>query len=168
MGEIILIKEIANYKGYYASDDGIIYSDKSGELRELKPWVDSRGHYLIVGLSKNGVVDKKLVHRIIAETFIPNPNNYPEVNHLNYSTQDNRIENLEWCTGLQNKRHALKKYSPVRNYRECKLYYKGEYINDFKSICAAARYADENFGASYTGLIRNLKSKQAEIIKIDE
>lgn len=104
-----MIKEIANYKGYYASDDGIIYSDKSGELRELKPWVDSRGRYLIIGLSENGVVDKKLVHRIIAETFIPNPNNYPEVNHLNYSTQDNRIENLEWCTGLQNIHHALKK-----------------------------------------------------------
>ena len=163
-----MIKEIADYKGYYVSDDGIIYSDKSGELKALHPWADSRGLYLMVQFSENNITYKKLVHRLIAETFIPNPNNYPEVNHINYNTQDNRVENLEWCTRLYNVHHMLQKYSPVRNYRECKLFYKDEYINDFRSVCEAARYANKNFGASYTGLIRNLKSKQAEIIKINE
>lgn len=48
------------------------------------------------------------LHRIIAETFVPNPNNYPEVNHKDGNKKNNRADNLEWCSRKQNMRHAVK------------------------------------------------------------
>lgn len=50
---------------------------------------------------------KNHIHRLIAETWIPNPNNYPQVNHMNGNKHDNRVDNLEWCTALHNVRHSF-------------------------------------------------------------
>lgn len=135
-------------------------------MHELKPWLDRRGRYYLIKLSKNGVQYHKIVHRLVAETFIPNPDNLPEVNHINYDTHDNRAENLEWCTRIYNLRHSFLKHSPIRNFCKCKLYYNSKYIDDFQSMSAACRYANEKFGASKSGLMRNLKSKGATIVKI--
>jgi len=62
-------------------------------------------NYMIVNLKKNNKQHLMLVHRLIAEAFISNPENYETVNHINGNHKDNRIENLEWCSGLQNTRH---------------------------------------------------------------
>lgn len=63
------------------------------------------------GYSQIGVHHAKqvAVHRLVAETFIPNPNNLPQVNHKNFNRADNRVENLEWCTNGENTLHAMYK-----------------------------------------------------------
>lgn len=66
---------------------------------------DQKG-YLHVTLCKNGVQKTHLVHRLVAETFIPNPGNLPQVNHINEVKSDNRVENLEWVTCRENVNHG--------------------------------------------------------------
>lgn len=74
--------------------------------RILKPKKDKNG-YLLVGLSKNGATLK--VHRLVANAFIPNPNNYPCINHIDENKENNSVENLEWCTIEYNNRYGTAK-----------------------------------------------------------
>ena len=67
----------------------------------LSPAKDTDG-YLKVGLSYNGKCKKCLIHRLAAQAFIPNPDNLPEVNHLDEDKTNNRVDNLEWCTAKYN------------------------------------------------------------------
>ena len=97
-----MIVELKDYPGYYVDDSGRIYSRKSGKLEEKKQFVKTHG-YLYVTLYRG---DKKYyprVHRLIAEAFIPNPSNLPEVNHKDEDKTNNRVSNLEWCTSSYNK-----------------------------------------------------------------
>lgn len=71
-------------------------------MRTKKNWAG----YVTVCLSKNGKKHSKSVHRLVAAAFIPNPESKEEVNHINGKRDDNRVENLEWCTRSENERHA--------------------------------------------------------------
>lgn len=84
------------------STNGRVLSYKSGKQYELKPSDNGRG-YLTVSI---GLRHPKYVHRLVAETFIPNPYGYPEVNHIDGDKQNNHVSNLEWCTSHRNKMHA--------------------------------------------------------------
>lgn len=58
--------------------------------------------YPIISLSKNGKLKTKTIHRLVAETFIPNPNNYKVINHIDCDKTNNNVNNLEWCTQKHN------------------------------------------------------------------
>jgi len=75
--------------------------------RILKPFIDTRG-YISVGLTVDNKTKFKRVHRMLAEAFISNPNNYPVINHKNGDKTDYRLDNLEWCTQKYNSIHAVK------------------------------------------------------------
>lgn len=89
---------------YYVHDDGVVFNAKT--LRFIKP--QSNGNYYKVTLSIQGKEKQFLVHRLVAKAFIPNPENKPEVNHINGDKFDNRAENLEWVTASENQIHSVK------------------------------------------------------------
>jgi len=115
-------EDVPGYEGIYiASPTGIVKSVdrvvetpyKKGMTRrrklkgiQLKANINSSGYASIV-LQNNGARESTFIHRVIAKTFIPNPDNKKCVNHKNGNKLDNRVENLEWCTYAENHDHAL-------------------------------------------------------------
>lgn len=94
------MKEIKNYEGYYSiTEDGEVYSDRRGKY--LKQYQTPKG-YKTVHLSVGNCSKGFQVHRLVAEAFIPNPNNYPQVNHKDENPSNNHVSNLEWVTAEEN------------------------------------------------------------------
>jgi len=75
---------------------------------KILKWMYNVHGYLVVELRNNGDRKGGFSHRLIAQAFIPNPENKPEINHINGIKDDNRIENLEWCTKLENIQHSCR------------------------------------------------------------
>lgn len=92
---------VKGYEKYVVSNLGKV---KQNEI-EVKTYQDKRG-YVRVSLN-NGKANTCLVHRLVAEAFIPNPENKPEVNHIDGNKQNNCISNLEWVTRGENVRHSI-------------------------------------------------------------
>lgn len=94
-------KDVKDYEGIYlASNMGNVKRNNRVIKKQL------RNGYHKLTLCDNGSKNQKLVHRIIAETFIPNPGNKSEVNHINGIRTDNRVVNLEWATRKENAQHS--------------------------------------------------------------
>lgn len=94
-------KPIKGYEGLYSiSNLGNVYSHYHNRL--LKPNKNRSGNYVGVILSKQGKQKRFQIHRLVAQAFVPNPYNLPIVNHKNEIQNDNRADNLEWCTHQYN------------------------------------------------------------------
>ena len=113
--EIEIWKLIQGYEGLYeVSNIGRVKSFQKNNSNKSKtdftiinPFIQKKGYFRI-SLSKNSCRKKYLIHRLVAQAFIPNPNNLPQVNHKNNDKSNNKIENLEWMTNLDNTKHAWK------------------------------------------------------------
>lgn len=147
----VLVKPVPGYEGLYeVSSDGRVWSlnyHRQGIRKELKGKLDKNGYHE-VGLRKDGKKISYRAHRLIALTFIPNPDNMPQVNHKDAIKTNNSIDNLEWCTCLENIQHSwdmgLRKFTrrntiarvrKPRVVREANMigrYQKGEYNNATK------------------------------------
>ena len=99
-----MVKDIQGYENLYTIDDkGNVFSFRSN--RYLK-WHDDGSGYQYVQLFKNGKRKCKKVHRLVAEHFLKNPDNLPQVNHKNENKKNNSVDNLEWCTANYNNNYG--------------------------------------------------------------
>ena len=126
-------KAIAGYEGLYeVSDLGRVKSLKHGKVRILNPRKDTSG-YLQVGIRKYCQRKFLLVHRLVADAFIPNPNNLETVNHKDEVKTNNVASNLEWMSRGDNKRYSANK--SVQMFDKSTL----ELLATFPSITEAER-----------------------------
>lgn len=149
-------RKIENYEDYEVSSFGRVrritpyignnsFRNKTGIPKILNKTKDTSGYYQ-VRLANDEGSKLKLVHRLVAQAFIPNPENKPQVNHINCNKIDNMVENLEWCSQLENMRHAHKnglttyKYATDKTSKKTAQYdLNGNLINIFKSTGEAGR-----------------------------
>lgn len=150
-------KDIVGYEGrYQVSNLGMVRSldayvkHSSGGNRFRKGRVlkqtNDKGNYKIVGLHKNGVKKCK-VHRLVAQAFIPNPNNYPMINHKDENPSNNRVDNLEYCDCKYNNNYGrhieriIKKNinNPLKSKPVLQYTKDGEFIKEYPSIAEAER-----------------------------
>lgn len=135
-------KAIVGYEGLYeVSDQGRVKSLRCGKEKLLKPRKVTGG-YLQVTLCKEGRGKEMLVHRLVAEAFIPNPNNLETVNHKDEMKTNNAVSNLEWMSpeencnwGTRNKRIAEAKSNSVQMFDKS----TGELLATFPSTMEAER-----------------------------
>lgn len=154
---MINIKEIESAKGYFVGEDGSVY-------RKLKPQKLSNG-YMDTSLGRER--KHNMVHRLVAQTFLPKIEGKNVVNHKNGIRDDNRVENLEWCTTSENLNHSYKNTdnSPIKNFTECDLLLEGEIIGSFKTIKSAIDFAVNNFDVKRT-MLQKHKSHNGLQIKV--
>lgn len=115
-------KDIVGYEGLYqVSSLGRFKSFHKKKTREnggfLNPYKQSKG-YQFIDLRKEGKMSRCLAHRIVAITFIPNPDSLPQVNHKDSDKTNIKADNLEWVTNLQNLYHAINNGRPPGRKRK--------------------------------------------------
>lgn len=105
------MKQIPFAKDYYLDEDGNIYSCKRGwNKKKLSPSIDYRagGYYRLKIIMDSGDKVSMFIHRLVALTYLPNPENKEEVNHIDGDKLNNKLSNLEWVTKKENMLHAHK------------------------------------------------------------
>jgi len=116
------LKQIPSYP-YQIRSDGAVFNSKG---RQLKP-DKKRGYHSVTIRNKNGRISKQ-VHRLVAQSFIPNPENKPQVNHIDEVKHNNNMYNLEWCTMAENHRHSGKlnrfNVEVIRAFLKCDIEHK--------------------------------------------
>ncbi len=151
-------KSITNFPNYKVSNLGRVKSidrfviDKNGLTKfhkgRLLSLRNNPSGYKFVSLWKDNIEHSITVHRLVAQVFIPNPNNYPFINHKNKDRHCNNVDNLEWCTQEYNNVHG--KGSKIRCF-----HLSSKFTKDYNSIHEASRDLD----IPYTTIAYNISGK---------
>ena len=137
-----MIKKIKDCPHYGITDDGKVFSLYS--KRRIFPFLNDTG-YLRVDLKENGEKKIKFVHRLVAEAFIPNPNGFPVINHIDEIKTNNNMNNLEWCTVKYNNHYGanpnvnnIKKAQEACKKRVVQMLLDGTVVKEYESLKEAA------------------------------
>lgn len=166
----IIWKDVDNYEGVYEiSNTAVIRRKDNHQIK--KQHVDNLGYYA-VSLWKDGAGQTVRVHRILAKAFIPNPNNYPCINHKDEDMSNNSLENLEWCTKKYNNCYGTKIQRQNKKKNRAILQYSlsGDLLKEYESesiaasVCgiSQARISNSalNGGIPYKGYIWRFKEER--------
>lgn len=141
-------KDIKGYEGLYqVSNLGKIKTVKGNKTRKLQ--YDNQGYAHIL-LCKNNTPKRYKVHRLVAEAFIQNPNNYPFVNHKDEIKSNNNVDNLEWCNAKYNANYGMTQIKRINTFKKQKTKpftkrkviqydYEQNFIKEWQSINEASR-----------------------------
>lgn len=141
-------KDISGFEGLYqVSNLGRIKSTfregtKGGIIKQFVI-----NHYLKVNLHKQGKSHFIYTHRLVALAFVPNPENKPQINHINGRKHDNRSVNLEWVTSAENLEHALN--TGLRKTKKVGQYKNGELIATYRSCHYASKQTNVQYHTIY-------------------
>ena len=150
--------EVSNIGRVRSVSRWIHYISKYG--KPYKIWMEGRiltlkisNGYCLAHLSHHGIAKHKTIHRIVAEAFIQNPDNLPEVNHKDENPKNNCVENLEWCTTVYNIRYgtAIERRSSCIRKPIAKYTKSGEFVASYISATEASKLLGK--GRKGTGLI---------------
>lgn len=144
-------KDIEGYEGLYqVSNEGRVRSLRTNKIMKLMIWHG----YAYVNFTINNVVNHKSVHRLVAEAFIQNPENKPNVDHINTIKTDNRVENLRWVTQSENNRNPITLIRMIKGHlhegKKVYQYKDGELVGEYHSI----REAERKTGCKNTNILR--------------
>ena len=154
-----LARKVNNGKGIYTRQERVM----TGEI-------DKYGYHQVC-LRINGKGKKYKVHRLVAEAFIPNPNNLPEINHKDENKLNNNVDNLEWCTPKYNinygtARQRMVETMPKRTVLQYSL--DGEFIAEHESINAAARAINGRTGNIYNCCVGQYTKTQGYVFEFKD
>lgn len=136
----------ALYREWYSGLNNCIFKKKDECIISER---DAKGYRAVI-LTKNGIPKSFTVHRLLAIHFIKNPENKPQVNHINGIKTDNRIENLEWCTESENQQHAIKMGLKVHEKRQFHSQARKVKCDTFDLVFGCIRDAGDALGIDYT------------------
>lgn len=137
-------KRVDGFPRYEVTTDGDVFNDKGRRLKQEK----TRNGYMRVSLSNDEVTHKRMsVHRLVAEAFIANPDNLPQVDHINENKTDNNVNNLRWFTPLDNLLHSrvIEKASEAK-FRKVRCITTGKVYNSIKE-------AVEELGLQHSNIV---------------
>ena len=161
------MKLIKNFENYAIYPNGTVINVATGHVKKPTSNHAGRGYYY-VDLYNKGQKQRFYIHRLVAMNYINNPQNKPFVNHIDGNSANNVVENLEWCTPLENVEHAVKRLHTMNGYdlhnSRTKKSIIGTYIINGKTtqVYNSIREAERDTGIFSSNIVANLKGRQSE------
>ena len=167
MMQKVIWRPIKGYEGLYEiSNLGKIKSNfRQGSTTDFLKISNNGNGYMMVRLCKNGKAKKYYLHRLLAQTFIDNPEDKPQVNHINENRSDNRLENLEWVTQKENNNHGNHNLNAAISKRSGKakkivqLDLDGNELGRFDFLIEAAKTVNGN-SINISRAARNIRNRE--------